>query len=157
MRISRCTPLRLRRGFFIAATLLVVATAVGALPAGAASSTVPVTLRISAAEPATTAELATCTMTVADGADGITVLDAAVTAGCIDSYETQTYAGIGTFVRCIDGLCGAPDEALNLTYWRMTENGSLTAYGVDDFTAESGDELGFSYTTWATCLTSIGC
>ena len=110
------------------------------------SSTVPVTLRLSAAEPVASVHYKTCAVSVASGADGLDVLQAATTSGCISGYETQNF-GFGEFVTCIDGICGT-----DATYWRMTENGTYTTYGVSDFSADSGDELGFSYTQWATCL-----
>lgn len=110
------------------------------------TSPVPVTLRLSAAEPVVSVPYKTCAVSVANGADGLAVLAAATTAGCISGYETADF-GWGEFVNCIDGVCGT-----DATYWRMTENGAYTVYGVSDFVADAGDELGFSYTQWATCL-----
>ena len=115
--------------------------------ASTTSSTVSVTLRLSVAEPFASPTIKTCPVSVDAGADGIAVLEAAKTSTCITSYETTTYTGIGTFVDCIDEICGAA-----VTYWRMTDNGALTDYGVDGFQAAAGDVLGFSYTQWVTCL-----
>lgn len=92
-----------------------------------------------------------CNLQVPAGADGLAVLDAGIANDCIESYKTTTYDS-GAFVDCINDICGAPAEAAYITYWGMFENGVATWYGVSDFTAEEGDVLGFSYTTWATFL-----
>lgn len=135
------------------ALVLAVVALAAAMPAqakqpksAATFSTVAVTLRLSAAEPVASVPYKDCTVSVASGADGLAVLDAATTAGCISGYETADF-GWGEFVNCIDGVCGT-----DATYWRMTENGAYTLYGVSDFVADAGDELGFSYTQWATCV-----
>ena len=105
------------------------------------------TLRVSAAEPFTTsAVIRSCSVKVPAAANGVDVLSRAVRDGCIESYETSSFSG-GTFLDCIDGICGTAG-----TYWRMTENGAMTSYGVDGFVAHPGDVLGFSYTIWAGCL-----
>lgn len=135
------------------AIAIAVLAATAALPAQAkqtkfvsTTSTVPVTLRLSAAEPVASVPYKSCSVNVASGANGLAVLQAATSAGCISSYETADF-GWGEFVNCIDGVCGT-----DATYWRMTENSVYTVYGVSDFVADAGDELGFSYTQWATCL-----
>lgn len=110
------------------------------------SSTVSVTLRLSVAEPFASPTIKTCSVSVDAGADGIAVLDAAEASDCISDYEAPVISG-GHYVSCIDGIC----EAV-VTYWRMTENGSLTSYGVDDFSAAANDVLGFSYTEWPSCI-----
>lgn len=115
------------------------------------SSTVSVTLRISVGEPTASPQYKACGVTVAAGDDGVDVLEAAKVSGCISGY-TVTPSTFGNYVSCIDGVC----EAV-ATYWRMTENGSLTSYGVDDFQANAGDVLGFSYTQWATCIAAGIC
>lgn len=109
------------------------------------SSTVSVTLRLSVAEPFASPQIKTCSVSVDAGADGVAVL-AAATPSCISGY-TAPSTSYGRYVSCIDGIC----EAV-VTYWRMTKNGSLTSYGVDDFSAAAGDVLGFSYTEWPTCI-----
>lgn len=101
-------------------------------------------------------DVATCDVTVAKEASGIKVLDAAVATGCLDSYEKQDF-GFGAFVTCIDQVCGqdAPTWAIPVptvwagSYWSMTVNDSPTIYGVSDFEAVGGEELGFSYTPYA--------
>lgn len=92
-----------------------------------------------------------CWVTVAEGADGVAILDAAKTAGCIRSYKLENF-GWGDFVSCIDEVCGQVG-----TYWSMYENGAYTSYGVREFHSNAGDVLAFDYDEWATCLTPIGC
>lgn len=114
--------------------------------ASTTSSTVSVTLRLSVAEPFASPTIKTCSVSVDAGADGIAVLDAAEASDCISGYDAPPTSE-GHFVDCIDDICSAV-----VTYWRMTVNGTLTSYGVDDFSAASGDTLGFSYTEWPTCI-----
>ena len=129
----------------LTATLATVA--VTALPAHA--NDVTVTFGVSAGTYVPTS--AACPLTVAAGANGVDVLEAAVAKGCITSYQTVAFE-FGTFVSCIDDVCGqtvaAPPVASAGTYWNMYENGVSTWYGVDGFSAEDGDELAFAYTGW---------
>jgi hypothetical protein len=130
----------------IAMVALFTAVPVTAKPkTSTASSNVSVTLRLSVAEPFASPQIKSCTVSVAAGADGIAVLEAAK-PNCISGYTAPSTTQ-GHYVSCIDGIC----EAV-ATYWRMTENGSLTSYGVDDFSANANDVLGFSYTEWPTCI-----
>jgi hypothetical protein len=125
-------------------TLAVALTAALATAAPAhAAPTVTVSLAVSAGTYAPTG--AACGLVVDAGADGVAVLDAAVAARCIVSYRTQTFPGFGTFVSCIDEVCGTALTGATGTYWNMSENGASTAYGVDGFSADAGDELGFAY------------
>lgn len=126
----------------ITASILVLAA--GIAPAHA--ETVQVTLDVSALEPIAHVEYANCKVAVAQDANGIAVLAAAKSAGCIDSYQITT-TSFGPYVSCIDDIC---DGAA--TYWRMSVNGSYSAYGVADFKATASKVLGFSYTQWVTCL-----
>ena len=116
--------------------------AVAAVPAQA-THTATVSLALSAGRHAPTG--AACTVTVPTGANGIAVLDAAVAKACIVSYDTVTYPGFGTFLTCLNEVCGTAATGTTGTYWNMYENGASTAYGVDGFTAATGDELGFAY------------
>lgn len=141
----------MKKSIVFAAVITMVAM-MGAVPAGAktksfstTSGNVSVTLRLSVAEPFASPQIKSCTVSVAAGADGVAVLSAA-TPSCISGY-TAPSTPYGRYVSCIDGICEAA-----VTYWRMTENGSLTGYGVDDFSANAGDVLGFSYTEWPTCI-----
>jgi hypothetical protein len=125
-------------------TLAVALTATAALATPAhATSTVQVTFGVSAGAYAPTG--AACPLTVIAGADGIAVLDAAQAAHCIVSYDTVSFGGFGTFVSCIDDVCGTALTGTVGTYWNMYENGASTAYGVDGFRAGAGDELMFAY------------
>ena len=118
---------------------------------------VTVSLALSAGRYAPTG--AACAVTVAAGDNGIAVLDAAKAKGCIVSYETVTYPGFGTFVTCIDAVCGSAVTGGTGTYWNMYENAVSTAYGVDGFVADAGDELGFAYKAYcfaAVCPPDLG-
>ena len=127
----------------ILALTLAAAAFAAAAPPAAASQTVRVTFGMSAGRYAPTG--AACPLTVAAGANGLDVLDAAVAAHCIVSYSTVTYAGYGTFVTCINAVCGNSGTGTLGTYWNMYENGGSTWYGVDGFSADEGDELAFAY------------
>ena len=119
-----------------------------AIPANA-STAVNVKLRISLAS--RTATKASCDLSIPAGANGIAVLDAAVSSGCISSYKTEDF-GFGRYVSCIDEIC----EQLG-TYWAMYENGAYTSYGISDFVADQNDELGFNYEQYLTCFLPTGC
>lgn len=137
-------------------TVLAAALAVAAAtPAQAANVTV--TLSLSAARYAPTG--AACTLSVPAGANGVTVLNAAVAKGCLVSYDTVTYPGFGTFVTCLDEVCGNATAGSVGTYWNMYDNGVSTGYGVDGFTAANGDDLGFAYKVYcfaAVCPPDLG-
>lgn len=137
------------RRALVFAIVMTMTALFSAVPAQA--STVNVTLRLSVAEPIASPQVKSCSVTVDAGADGLDVLEAAKDAYCILSYKAQP-TSLGNFVDCINEICSAV-----VTYWRMTENGAMTSYGVDDFSAAEGDVLGFSYTTWLTCETDYGC
>jgi hypothetical protein len=133
----------------IKVVLLCGALALGvATPARAAS--VSVSFGVSLVGYAPTG--AACPLTVPAGSDGVAVLDAAVDAGCITSYRSHSSPPFGEFVDCIDEVCGAPAEAMFLTYWKYWLNGAPASSGVSFYSAEAGDELVFSYSTWAGCL-----
>ena len=147
MRSTRISnPLPMGKGFSVGGVVVLAAilAVAAALPARAANVTV--TLDVSFAEPLAHLEWARCDVSVAEGANGKTVLTKAVDAGCIGSWSGQD-TQFGTYVVCIDEICG--NDAL---YWRMTVGGDLTDYGVDDFDAGQGDVLGFSYAQWLTCV-----
>jgi hypothetical protein len=124
-----------------ALVLAAVALAATAVPAHA--SDVTVSLAVSAGRYAPTG--AACALSVPAGATGVDVLDAAVAQHCVTSYDTVTYPGFGTFLTCLDEVCGNGGTGTVGTYWNMYENGASTAYGVDGFSAADGDELGFAY------------
>jgi len=153
MRDSRiAAPLPNGKGFLFSSVFIVTLVLAGALGGVARAATVGVTLRVSAGEPAATAPVKNCAVQVAAEADGKAVLAAAKASSCLRSYQLTT-TSFGDYVSCIDDICETPAT----TYWRMTENGKLTDYGISDFKANAGDVLGFSYTSWAPCLTPVGC
>ena len=123
--------------------LSAAALALAGLPSTAhADHTVTVSLAISAGRYAPTG--AACEVVVDAGADGIAVLEAAKARLCIVSYRA-TPTAFGTFVSCIDEVCGGVLTPTTGTYWNMYENGVSTWYGVDGFSAQGGDELAFAY------------
>ena len=126
----------LKRTMLAALALCAVAT-----PAHAAN--VRIYLALSAGTYAPTGQV--CALDVAQNADGIAVLDAAVAKHCIVSYATVSFGEFGTFVTCIDEVCGNAGTGTIGTYWNMYENGTSTGYGVDGFVADDNDELGFAY------------
>lgn len=128
--------------------LVAAAVASGAMPAQAANVTVE--FGLAAGTHAPTGAL--CPVSVPAGADGVAVLDAAVEEGCIVSYDTVTDPTFGAYVTCIDEVCQAPAEAMTITYWKLFIDGAAATQGVSFYEAGAGDELVFSYTTWAGCL-----
>lgn len=117
-------------------------------PAVAADTTVHVDVDVAEA-----VELGDCDLSVPSGSNGLAVLDGAVAAGCIESYETQTHPQFGAFVRCINDICAAPDETFNITYWALYVDGRYATLGVSALTfPDHGSTLGFNYETWATGL-----
>jgi len=153
-------PCRTGKGFLLVASVA-LAGLFASVSAHAAS--VPVHLKVSIGEPATTAAvIADCPVTVAAGANGVAVLDAAKATGCISSYELRSFSGLGHYVSCVDGVCqttnlGSPGDADGLvSYWRYAKNGAFSDVGVDGFNAKSGDVLGLSYSNFlADC--NVGC
>lgn len=127
--------------------ILVSVAAVAALAVGAwampssASTIVNATLRVSHYQYSNVVK--DCAVSVPEGSSGIAVLSAAVSSGCISSY-VAVETSFGNYISCIDGLC---EQAV--LYWAMRENCQFTDYGVDDFHADEGDELSFTYETWA--------
>lgn len=97
-----------------------------------------------------------CPVTVAPGANGLAVLDAAVASGCptVLSYEASS-SPYGAFINCIDGLCGqtvlsAPTYPVNVgTYWGFYVNGSYSQVGVEGYSAHDLDVLLFDYEAYA--------
>lgn len=90
-----------------------------------------------------------CHLSLPEGSNGIAVLDAAVSSGCISSYVLTTF-GNGHYVSCINSRC----EATGF-YWGMYVNGIITCYGIDDFRTGQGKELAFSYENWATAFGAV--
>jgi len=118
------------------------AVGIGVVPAAHATTTVHLDVSI-----ATVVPQASCDVSVPDNANGVAVLDAAVASGCIDSYEVREDG----FLTCINQLCGAPDEALNITYWAIYVDGAYASKGIRDLTFPTdGTTLGLSYETWVT-------
>jgi hypothetical protein len=124
-------------------TALLTAAALAAPSAAHASSDVTVYLALSVGTYAPTG--AACQLSVPAGANGLTVLEAATARPCIVQYSTASFPCCGTFVTCIDFVCGTPLTTTHGTYWNMYENGVSTSYGVNGFSADDGDVLGFAY------------
>lgn len=132
---------------------IMLLAALGSIPAQAAN--VNVTLEVRAAHVVTPAVI-TCSVSVAQGSDGVAVLAKAKAVGCIDEYTMQDRPPYGRFVLSINNVRGAA-EALDATYWSMTVNGSYTSYGIDGYQAANGSRLGYTYTTWLNCLAPETC
>lgn len=138
-------------------TILVALALAGAVAVPVHAADVTVTFGVSAGRYAPTG--AACALSVPAGSDGVAVLDAAVARGCLVSYDTVTYPGFGTFVTCLNEVCGNDTTAGVGTYWNMYDNAVSTPYGVDGFTADPGDELVFTYRTYcfaAVCPPDLG-
>lgn len=84
-----------------------------------------------------------CSVSVPAASDGVKVLDAARSSGCIRSYTLTYHPVYGPYVACIDDVCEVPG-----TYWAMRENCTYTSYGVAGFRSDQGDELSFTYESW---------
>lgn len=132
--------------FFVAAALAAFAVA----PAQAAGS-VEVTLDVSLADDSI--NHAGCRLSVPAGSDGFNVLDAAVSTGCIDSYDVVDYGPNARYLTCVDGICGqdAPTWLLPApqvfagTTWTFTIDDTYSNQGLDTYTVGAGDEVGLTY------------
>lgn len=137
----------------VACAVLAVSLATGA-PAQATSSTVVFSAAFgaSAATHAAARPAAACEVTVADGADGGAVLDAAVASGCISSYAVKSF-DFGSLLHCIDRVCGDADPLRAACwYWSMHLNGVPTDYGIDGYRAANGDVLSFVFIPYGPAL-----
>ena len=113
----------------------------------AAADTVTVHLDV---DLATAVPVADCDVVVTTGANGIDVLDQAVSDGCIDSYDSRPFAEFGEQVTCINGICQTPDETLNALTWIIYVDGAQSDLGVSSLSFPThGTTLGFSYEAWA--------
>jgi len=129
-----------------------IAFAVAARPAAATTTTVHLDIDLATAVP-----LADCDVVVPTGADGIDVLDQAVTDGCIADYDSVPFAGLGEKVTCIKpagtpshDVCETPDETLNALTWIVYTDGEQSDLGVSSLSFPThGSTLGFSYEAWA--------
>ncbi|MHB8605512.1 MAG: DUF4430 domain-containing protein [Thermoplasmatota archaeon] len=135
-------------GIALLATAFVVAA-----PAHA-TGTITVTLGVDYGNPLPDpVHAAACTLTVADGANGGDVLDAAVAAGCIRGWTPQSFAGFGRLVQCIDSVAGNQCENdAATTFWLFSVNGAPTDCGIDGYHAAAGDSIDFAYTSWVPSL-----
>ncbi|MEA3077996.1 MAG: hypothetical protein QOF60_2904 [Actinomycetota bacterium] len=129
--------------------LLVLAVCINlvvpAHPAGATTTTVHLDVDLAIAAP-----LAGCDVNVPSGSNGLAVLDQAVTDGCIASYRTRTFAGLGEKVTCINDLCETPDETLNAVTWVVYVDGRASDLGVSSLNFPThGTRLQFSFEPWA--------
>lgn len=130
--------------------------AVAALAAPAHAANVTVKLRISAGGYA--AALVQCDgLSVPDGANGVSVLQAATSKGCIGGFKTTTFA-FGTYVTCVTVNVEVCEQAGGLaTFWAYYKNGAMATTGIDQFNAKAGNELALAYTNFATCPTYPDC
>lgn len=153
------------------AALLLLALAAPTDATGTATLTVgfDASLTFPFDEPAFTSD---CTVTVPAGSDGRDVLDAAVTAGCIDAWDFDTHPLFGAFLTGITGpgnadstdargdagfVCNAPAVGGDLFYsfWGIEQDGGAAPTGIDGYSANDGDSLRFEYVV-DTCASALG-
>ncbi|HVL47803.1 MAG TPA: hypothetical protein VM889_04530 [Candidatus Thermoplasmatota archaeon] len=121
-----------------------------------------------------TDDFSRCDVVVRKGSDGGVILDAAVAAGCLESWTWCRDAGNGRFVTSLDGRYGdgrhdangdpcpsvfAPGKGvgtgLTLVFWSIHLNGEPAASGIDGYAAAEGDVYEFEYTTWLGYLVAL--
>jgi hypothetical protein len=120
---------------------MVVASGLAGTTAADVDGNVAVGFGISAGPVDSTA--AACPLSVPSGADGISVLEAAVLNGCIESYETFRSASPPNhiLVRCINGVC-RESESLNPLSWPPCwSDRRWLSEALDAFRATDGGEL----------------
>lgn len=129
-----------------------VALAALLLPAAHAAADVTVLLKVSAGTYLAPGEV--CPVHVAAGSDGNVVLDAAVKAGCITSWSGTRYS-FGTFLDCVDGLCGhnageaaAPLQDSDGTYWETSYGTHTASCALECYQATDLDVFGVTYQDW---------
>lgn len=90
--------------------------------------------------------VAACDLSVPDAnadhrVDGGEALDQAVTDGCIDDWDYDSFA-FGRFVTRVDGL----DEAgWPVSWWLIQLNNYMSSVGIDDMNLTDGTSLDFVY------------
>ncbi|MFA5861920.1 MAG: hypothetical protein WDA16_09535, partial [Candidatus Thermoplasmatota archaeon] len=82
------------------------------------------------------------------------VLDAAVAAGCITSWSGTHYS-FGTYVECVDGLCGhnagevaAPLQDFDGSYWGTSYGTHTASCAIECYQATDLDVFGVTYQDW---------
>lgn len=90
-----------------------------------------------------------CHVDVPEGADGGAVLDAAVADGCIEGWDYDEFGG-DRFVTSIDHLRAPGLSCLAFSvgvcdWWELSVNGQTASFGIDDYSAEDGDENRWLY------------
>ncbi len=70
---------------------------------------------------------------------------------CISSFDA-TQTPDGHYLTCVEGRCESPGF-----YWAVYLNGALTCVGVDEVVLTQGDEVAFSYESYATAAFLVGC
>ena len=130
---------------------LVLLASVAALAVGVPAQAADVTVNFGLSAGTYLPTGALCPVSVPAGSDGVAVLDAAVDAGCIVSYQTESF-GFGDFVSCINEICGLFQEtpaASVGTYWGFYVDGEAALYGVNDYVSANGSEVVFTYEPFA--------
>lgn len=154
----------------LAASLLLLATALAAAVPAHATGSLTATLEVNASvtfpydEPAFTTS---CSVTVPEGSDAGDLLDAAVTSGCIAAWDAIADPNFGRFLHGItqagstestDGrneytarfVCGAfpppnPGGSLLFASWGFGVNDAAAPTGIDGYTVADGDAIQFHY------------
>jgi hypothetical protein len=93
------------------------------------------------------APLAACDVVVTEGAGALAVMDAAVAAGCIKSYQgysnTDAWGYTWTRVTCINDICEGSPGLFQRTYWIQRANGG--SYFFYQFSASDGAVLDLAF------------
>lgn len=152
----------MRKTTRIVAALAILAVATTAVPAHA--DDVTVRFGVSAGHYAP----GTCSLSVAQGTNGLGVMDAAVAAGCIEGYEMD-----GAWLRCVtvaaEPVCSDVHEdpfCCGTLYWAIYEDlGAVAPHALADFSTGNAThsrllgqvpvahtELVLSLETWVACL-----
>ena len=126
----------------LVAVLAAACISSGAVPAQASVVTVTVEVSHIVHRPGT--DLA-CEVAVPEGSNGIAVLDAAVQAGCITSYETAEFEGFGRYITCVDGLCQVAGGLV--AYWALFFDDEFAQTGIEGFEAAVGREIELTFTS----------
>ncbi len=153
-----------RRFLFGSRRLIAVAVAVGALLVAVPAHAVNVTVKLRVSVGGYAGAVKQCSgLSVPEGSGGLVVLAKAKQDGCIGSYASAQFSGLGSYVTCIDpklapvatSVCEVAEGLV--TYWAYYKNGTVQQIGVDGFNAKAGDELALAYTNFGTCLTYPDC
>lgn len=98
-------------------------------------------------EPSLLVGTAQCGVEVPAGSDAGDVLDQAVADGCILEWDYNEFDG-NRFVVSVDGLRAVGEVCILwelgvCQYWEFRLNGTSVGFGIDNYSAATGDQLEF--------------